>query len=544
MGSRYSMTLKRDAKSGSFKDRIRLPEDVRREYQALYGPAWEEKFRGRAGTPLDKARAEHAAWAAKIKGRIAALRDKRVGNSVDLTQRQADALAGDWYREFTSKHSDNPGSPDGYDIVRYDLWRTAVEAGDPETDEADFDDPEVLSEVATLARADQFLTDRGMALSQAGRTRFLASLVREFLAATAILERRARGDWGPDKHAETLLPSQPLGSPNGASRPAGSKARLSAMQLFEAWRVDRQPAASTVARWRGVFTTLNAMREPIQDAEVAQQWLDSLKTEDRSASTVRGFWLRAARTVYAWAKRKRLIAVNPFEDCVVEVPRKAETRETGKAFTDAEVSTILQAALQIEARTVWDAARRWVPWLCAYTGARVGELTQLRAKDVDLERKAILISPDAGSVKNHKARVVPLHAHLVEMGFLDYVNRVRAEQGQDAPLFYHKPTQPPLTTNHQTPAVRMRGRLGVWVRSLGINDPEIRPNHAWRHTFKTRAARAKIEQGIRDKIAGHAPRSTAEGYEHVTFEDMAEALKQFPRYAVAAHPPNGRRKAV
>ena len=75
MGSRYSMTLKQDAKSGAFKDRIRLPEDVRREYQVLYGPAWEKKFRGPADTPPDKARAEHAAWAAKVKGRIAALRE-------------------------------------------------------------------------------------------------------------------------------------------------------------------------------------------------------------------------------------------------------------------------------------------------------------------------------------------------------------------------------------------------------------------------------------------------------------------------------------
>jgi integrase len=89
--------------------------------------------------------------------------------------------------------------------------------------------------------------------------------------------------------------------------------------------------------------------------------------------------------VYAWAKRKRLIAVNPFEDCVVEVPRKAQTRATDKAFNDDEVSIILQAALQVEVRPgePWDAAKRWVPWLSAYTGARAGELTQLRVKDID-----------------------------------------------------------------------------------------------------------------------------------------------------------------
>jgi hypothetical protein len=107
------MTLKRDAKTGSFKDRIRLPEDGRREYQTLYGPAWEEKFRTAAGTPPDKARAEHGAWAAKVKGRIAALTDNKSGKGIDLTQRQADTLAGDWYRWYTSRHLDGPGSPDG-----------------------------------------------------------------------------------------------------------------------------------------------------------------------------------------------------------------------------------------------------------------------------------------------------------------------------------------------------------------------------------------------------------------------------------------------
>jgi hypothetical protein len=119
-------------------------------------------------------------------------------------------LAGDWYREFTAKHSDNPGSAAGWDALSYDLWSTAASAGDPEAAEADFDDPDVLSEVATVARADQFLTDRGMALTQAGRTSFLTALVRQYLAAIALLERRARGDWSPDKHLDRLASSPNL----------------------------------------------------------------------------------------------------------------------------------------------------------------------------------------------------------------------------------------------------------------------------------------------------------------------------------------------
>jgi integrase len=150
-------------------------------------------------------------------------------------------------------------------------------------------------------------------------------------------------------------------------------------------------------------------------------------------------------------------------------------------------------------------------------------------------RKAILITPDAGPVKNGQARVVPLHSHLVEMGFLNYVQATRAAlKSDDAPLFYRRPRQP--SSNYRGPAVGTRDRLAAWVRSLGITDPNIQPNHAWRHTFLTLAAQMGIEQRMRDAIAGHAPRTEADKYVHPSVEAMAEALKRLPRYTVATSP--------
>lgn len=75
--------------------------------------------------------------------------------------------------------------------------------------------------------------------------------------------------------------------------------------------------------------------------------------------------------------------------------------------------------------------------LCAYTGARVGELTQCRAGDVEwrpsdqralegAEYPVLRITPEAGTVKTGKARTVPVHPHLVEMGLLHYVEAVKA----------------------------------------------------------------------------------------------------------------------
>jgi integrase len=77
---------------------------------------------------------------------------------------------------------------------------------------------------------------------------------------------------------------------------------------------------------------------------------------------------------------------------------------------------------------------------------------------------------------------------------------------------------------------KARDKLAEWVRAVGVKDPDISPNHAWRHTFKRRAARAKIEAGIRDAICGHAPRTVADEYETPTLADMADAMSRFPRY--------------
>src|SRR4029077_10185851 len=158
----------------------------------------------------------------------------------------------------------------------------------------------------------------------------------------------------------------------------------------------------------------------------ARDWIRSL-VGVRSAGTVRKNWITASKTVFGWAVEHKRLPRNPFADVKITVPKKQALRDT-KAFLPAERRTILAAALSItNIDTPDDAAKRWVPWLCAYTGARPGEITQLRGGDV-IERDgvhALRITPAAGSVKGKKARVVPLHEHLIAQGFLRFVT----EQG-------------------------------------------------------------------------------------------------------------------
>jgi integrase len=176
----------------------------------------------------------------------------------------------------------------------------------------------------------------------------------------------------------------------------------------------------------------------------------------------------------------------------------------------------------------------------AYTGARAGEVAQLRAGDVDPARKTILITPEAGTVKTGKARVVPVHAELVEQGFLEFVKAVLGVKGPGGALFWDDsvPAKADAKCRRSDTAAN---KLAKWVRGLGIVDPGISPNHAWRHTFKTRARRAGIDQGTVTPSADIPPALWAQDYEHVAVEDMAEAIKRFPPYTVAAPPHDGKR---
>jgi integrase len=217
----------------------------------------------------------------------------------------------------------------------------------------------------------------------------------------------------------------------------------------------------------------------------------------------------------------------------VTVPRKTFSR-AGKSFHTDEVKIILRAALAIkDTRKPSAAVRRWATWLCAYTGARVGEITQLRGVDV-IEQEGvnvIRITPDAGTVKTGRGRTVPLHEHLIAQGFLTF-----AASRDAGPLFYNVAKGAARVSEATNPSkaryVKAREHLAEWVRGLGVNDPEVRPNHAWRHTFKQVAARAGISRPISHFITGHSQSDVGDDYGEPTIGDMAEALKKFPRYEV------------
>jgi integrase len=526
--------------------RYAIPADVREEYQRLYGKRREERWRSPPGMSAGQCKRLYSEWVAEISGRIEAIRAAKQGNGIDLSYKEGVGLAGEWYRWFIGKHETDPGDPKSWDFGFDWLVDKMLERAPEEVLENGMmkhpgwdRDPEVRAHVrpfiAEHGDTAQFLASRGIALTNTARTLFLDCVADNILMAFRLLERRALGDYSPDE-LPARFPPFTLAVRQNTDAQATINGGTSPWKLFEAWQAARQPAERTIERWRTVLLDLEHTfagpnAQPLTE-DTAQTWAKSKITEDRSAQTVRATWVNAAHTVYAWAKSERMIRSNPFADVSVTVPKKISNRES-KAFTADEARTILRAALAVDDReSPLAAAKRWVPWISSYSGARAGELTQLRGQDIEQRDDVwvMRIRPDAGPVKTGQARTVPLHTDIIDQGFLDYVRR----RGQ-GPLFHdpdandvpHDPMKPKMPRS-----VEIRSAIAKWVRSLGITDKEVSPNHGWRHTFKQIGHRHEITERLLDAIVGHSPLNVSRRYGPPTLSDMATALKKFPRYEV------------
>src|SRR5215469_13136810 len=113
----------------SVRARITIPEDVRADYHALYEKHVDELFYAPADCPSQRAQVLFSEWQAAIKNRIATLRAKQRGEGHDLTQREARALAGEWYCWYVDQHEENPGEPRRWAKLREILFLLLEDAG-------------------------------------------------------------------------------------------------------------------------------------------------------------------------------------------------------------------------------------------------------------------------------------------------------------------------------------------------------------------------------------------------------------------------------
>jgi hypothetical protein len=70
--------------------------------------------------------------------------------------------------------------------------------------------------------------------------------------------------------------------------------------------------------------------------------------------------------------------------------------------------------------------------------------------------------------------------------------------------------------------------VGGWLRSLGLTDSRISPNHSWRHRLKTSGRRCGLATDISDAITGHRRKTVAGSYGEFPEEALLRELSKIP----------------
>lgn len=449
-----------------------------------------------------------------------------------LSHRETVALAGELYRMFAESFEDDPGSPTRWQGVR----EMNVNAANGKYSQLAIPAPVEQGEQTEMRKrtmemrfgklTDALLASKALLIDEESRGRLMDEIGRALTQAADKLERNADGDYEPDPIAARFpawIPAEELKKTGNATITG----------LLEAWKVEARAAGRTektlseynsrVRRFVRFLGHDNALKVTPQDVV---RWKDRRLAEGISARTVANSDLTALKVIFGWAVTNHRLPANPATAIKLRIGRK--THERDKGFTDEEALSILNAAFNYvsgkneHAKTA--AAKRWVPFLCAYTGARVGEMVQLRRQDVRREGKHWIatITPEAGTVKNKRRREVVLHPHLIELGFAKFCER------SDGYLFLNAKGKADALGKLQA----LKNRLAEFARAL-VLDTRVAPNHGWRHRFITLGRQAEISDRVIDAICGHAPSSVAAEYGYVTFATQAAALAKLPRYSVA-----------
>lgn len=379
------------------------------------------------------------------------------------------------------------------------------------------------------------LLERGLAGDPRSRALLEDELARAFAGLAREVSKMGRGDFSPDPN----LPK--FAAAVEAAKPAKGTSIGKLLEVWEREHLASGRAAKTVADYRNIVKAFKKHLGHDDASKVSRGQIKAfcdhlMHDKGLSAKTVNGRYLTCLKAIFRAGYVRELIDQNPAAPVQQKVGKKPQGRAPG--FTDEEAKLILALADRAmmppadgskDYRTPYlKKVGRWVPWVLCYTGARVAEITQLRKEDVQEVDGIpfIRITPEAGSVKTGQYRDVPLHPHLVDMGFLDFVR-----SSPDGPLFYDAKAKRRGTGITQ--AQWAGNELGRWLKTvLGEAWPNVQPNHAWRHRFKTLGRLHGIGAEFIDAIQGHSNKTVAATYGEMPLKAMDREIKKLPRVEV------------
>lgn len=305
---------------------------------------------------------------------------------------------------------------------------------------------------------------------------------------------------------------------------------ISPLAAFDRYAAKANLKPATVQRWRSVAEKIQKEHPTHSQItpEWCEMWRDELLASGLSPATVSNVHIAGLRALCGWAVTAGLLTTNPAQNIRVRVPVRRPGLD--QIFSVDEVEFILSATLG-PVRTGTSrhraAAIRWMPWLCAYLGARIGEIARLQRSDIHQVDGIWFVSIQSGERRGwiRKARQVPLHPHLIEQGFIEFV--IASGNGL---LFCGDAGGDGQPSDAEV--ARVPAYIAKWVRRIGVDRRDVSPNSAWRRRFRMVARNAQMNPEAVAYMMGH-PVEDDKFRSHFPPDFLFEEISRFPRIEVA-----------
>lgn len=513
--------------------RVRVPQDLLKQARGrtIYLPVasiWRAVKIG-SGVKLSLDTSDTATAKTRFSEAYAALQaawQSMASAPAPLTYKQILALAGEIRSAFVDAFDDEPGTVKTWEHVLVRNHRASagrahsLKIPTPETVASDME-----SRFGTLI--DIKLAQRGLSIPPEQRP-VLLKMVAEALDEAAIVNlMKADGDYSvsgkTSKYPPFVAAASPVSKIRGPHK-AGIGVRTFASVIDE--EVRRRSAGkdavpmreATVKKFRIAADDFSTFRKSgdatTVTAKEADAWKRAMLEAGKLSNNSIKQRLQNFRTVLQWAREHSLgelyPAGNPLD--IVKAPAYQTVASDARTFTMQEAATVLLAARKEQAPEL-----RWLPWMSAYSGARINELAQLTRQDffqVDDDWFFRLTTAGGKTLKTKASeRVVPLHPELIREGLVEFLGTFAAHSEQR--IFHVWSTQ----------------AIQRWVRTkVGLTREELAPSHGWRHLFEDLCMNGGVTDAARSYITGRATGKSSEGYgkSQAMLPGLAKEMRKVP----------------
>lgn len=284
-----------------------------------------------------------------------------------------------------------------------------------------------------------------------------------------------------------------------------------------------------IAEFRSLLDQLPTRpKKEVKEMSLQEQisWAEANNVQRMSQRTVKT-QMQHVSAVFSFAKKEGLIEINPVEGSVSDIRVVSNAEE--RPYQEAELALIFGSKIFTEGyrplKANYGDAPYWIPLILYYTGARAEEIAQLYVDDISTENNIPYIHirarrPDQ-HVKTGDSRKVPVHPHLIELGFLRYVECL-SSTGR---VFPHLSKNP-----------KYHAKVGAWfssfIKEIGVTREDIKPFHSFRHTFITKCRELGGREDVQDSITGHSGGNVSRQYGNFPMTTLYDLVQQIPRITV------------